>query len=43
MVWLQNLGSINLDRIRATIPNDDSKLAYLVRIVYYTLHLYDLQ
>ena len=34
LVWLQNLGSINLDRVRATVPNDDSQLAYLVRIVY---------
>ena len=24
LVWLQTLGSINLGRIRAAVPNDDS-------------------
>ena len=36
LAWLKHLGSINLDRIGATAPNDDSQLAYLVRTVYHS-------
>lgn len=39
LVWLENLGTINLDRIRASIPDDYSRLAYLVRAKYYFLRL----
>ena len=39
LMWLQNLGTINLDRIRASVADGDSKLAYLVRAQYYSLHL----
>ena len=39
LVWLENLGSINPDRLRATIPDDDSQLVYLIRIFYHFLHL----
>ena len=36
LVWLENLRIINLDRIHATIPVDDSQL---VRNLYHFLHL----
>ena len=39
LVWLENLATINLDRVRASIPVDYSKFAYLVRAQYYFLHL----
>lgn len=39
LVWLENLAVINLDRVRASNPDDYSKLAYLVRTQYYSLHL----
>ena len=39
LVWSENLAVINLDRVRASNPDDYSKLAYLVRTQYYSLHL----
>lgn len=39
VVWFQKLGTINLDRIRASLPDDYKKLAYLVRVRYHFLHL----
>ena len=36
---LENLAVINLDSIRASNSDDYSKLAYLVRAQYYSLHL----
>ena len=31
LVWLNNIQNVDLDYIRATIPKDNTFLAYLVR------------
>lgn len=36
LVWLENLSSISC--IQAAIPNDDSQLASVVRVVYHSFH-----
>ena len=34
LVWLKFLKEVNMDRICATIPSDDSYVAYLVRLFF---------
>ena len=35
LIWLKNLGTVNLNHLRATIPNDHTYLLYLVKIVFH--------
>ena len=35
LICLKNLGTVNLNHLRATIPNDHTYLLYLVKIVFH--------
>ena len=34
LVWLKSLKQVNMNRIRASIPSDDSYVEYLVRLFF---------
>ena len=35
LIWLKNLGTVNLNHLRATRPNDHTYLSYLVKIIFH--------
>lgn len=35
LVWLKNLAAVNVNHVHATIPSDNTYLAYLERLTYH--------